>query len=504
MAIAEHIVRVTEAGAEHAAIEFESKAVTWCALGRAIRDLDSKLSAAGLGRDAVIGLLGRNRLEPLSAYIAILGADRGLLLVNAIRPNTLIAAEVADLQLSCLVGASSDLDPEVLAAARTAGTLVVEVSVKDGDVELTERLPIGTGPFRRRSDGTLIEIQTSGTTGAPKRIPIAETTIEASLTDGVRSAKGAVEQRKLEVKSSPTLMFSPLVHTSGAFNTLMAVFEVRPIVLFEKFEADSFRQMLLRYRPKFVPLPPPAIRMMLDSDATREDFSSVLAVRAGTAALAVDVQEAFETRFGIPVLTTYGATEFMGVVTSWTLEDYRRYAKQKRGSTGRVSKGVHIRVIDAGTGQVLKAGEQGILEAKLDRIDGGREWIRTTDVAKIDEDGFLFIVGRADDAIIRGGFKVMAGKVGDVLRGCPGVAEAIVVGRPDERLGEVPVALVEPRPGAELEEAALKAFAKSQLVPYEVPVRFHVVDRLPRTVSDKVSRPEVHRLLDHMEANAAR
>ncbi len=256
--------------------------------------------------------------------------------------------------------------------------------------------------------------------------------------------KAPLNRSQLKPKNSPTLMFGPLVHTSGTFNTLMSLFEVRPIVLFEKFDAEKYRQALVRYRPKFAPLPPTAIKMMVDSDATREDFSSVIAVRAGTAPLSVDLQTAFEEKFGVPVLTTYGATEFMGVATSWTLEDHRSSAQIKRGSVGRAAAGVQLRIIDPAT---LRGGARrcaGHPRAKLDRIDGGREWIRTTDLARLDDDGFLYILGRADDAIIRGGFKIMAGKVADVLRPYPGVYDVIVLGRPDERLGEVPVAVVDP------------------------------------------------------------
>jgi len=278
---------------------------------------------------------------------------------------------------------------------------------------------------------------------------------------------------------------------------LMSVFEVRTIVLFEKFDADRYREALVRYRPKFVALPPTTLKMMVDSGATREDFSSVIAVRAGTSPLSVELQDAFENKFGVPVLTTYGATEFMGVVTSWTLEDHRRFSASKRGSVGRVSKGVHVRIVDQLTGAELPVDEIGIVEAKLDRIDDGKAWIRTTDLGKLDGDSFLYIAGRADDAIIRGGFKVMAGKVADVLRQYDGIYDAIVVGRPDERLGEVPVAVIEPYPGvAEIDLETLRSFAKQRLSAYEVPARFYVMPALPRTVSDKVSRPEVNRWLD--------
>ncbi|MDH4565218.1 long-chain fatty acid--CoA ligase [Pseudomonas sp. BN414] len=493
--IAEHIIRATEAGASLVAIDFDGQSLSWRALADAISELNVLLAEAGLGKDAVIGLLGRNRPEQLGSFISILGADRGLLLINAIRPAHMVAEEVAGLELGCLIGSRADLAADVVSAGQASGTLVLAVEVVAGRIVFEELMPLRARRFRLREANTLIEIQTSGTTGAPKRIPVSERTISASLRDGVRSAKGTVENFELKPQSSPTLMFSPLVHTSGTFNTLMSVFEVRPIVLFEKFDAERYRQALVKYRPKFAPLPPTAIKMMVDSDATREDFSSVRAVRAGTAPLSVELQQAFEEKFGVPVLTTYGATEFMGVVTSWTLEDHQNFAQSKRGSVGRVSKGVQLRIVDPATREEVAQGEQGILEAKLDRIDGSKDWIATTDLARLDADGFLYIVGRADDAIIRGGFKVMAGKVADVIKLYPGVFDAIVLGVADERLGEVPVAVVEAYPGVDLDVSAIKLFAKDNLSPYEVPVRLHVVKSLPRTVSDKISRPAVKELL---------
>jgi long-chain acyl-CoA synthetase len=505
MGIATHIRRVTDAGGSRIAVDLCGSTLSWSALANSIESLDATLNKAALGTDSLVGVLGRNRLEQVGGFIAILGAGRAVALINAQRPVGLIVEEITELKLACLIGSSIDLSSEVLAGAARVGTMVVAAEAQAGVLRFETISPLGSGPFRARSIGVLIEIQTSGTTGKPKRIPIAETTVEASLKDGVRTAIGAIEQKVVVPKSSPTLMFGPLVHTSGTFNTLMSVFEARPIVLFEKFDVEQFLSALRRYRPKFAPLPPTALQMILDSNATREDFTGMLAVRAGTAALPVDRQIAFEDRFGVPVLTTYGATEFMGVVTSWTLQDHRKYSRTKRGSVGRTGSGVQIRIVDQSSGEPLEVGQSGILEAKLERIDGGLTWIRTTDLGTIDSDGFLYISGRADDAIIRGGFKMMAGKISDVLRTFPGVNDVVVVGRPDARLGEVPIAVVEAtEANTVVDSNALKLFAKQHLNPYEVPLRFYFVERLPRTVSDKVSKPEVQRMLDSLERSSAR
>jgi long-chain acyl-CoA synthetase len=124
--------------------------------------------------------------------------------------------------------------------------------------------------------------------------------------------------------------------------------------------------------------------------------------------------------------------------------------------------------------------------------NGGTDWIRTSDLAHLDDDGFLWITGRADDAIIRGGFKVHPEVVKRVLELHPGVQEAAVAGLPDARLGAVPVAAVERRPdGPEPTADELVLLCREHLTPYEVPVDFRVVDELPRTPSMKVSRVDL-------------
>jgi len=118
-------------------------------------------------------------------------------------------------------------------------------------------------------------------------------------------------------------------------------------------------------------------------------------------------------------------------------------------------------------------------------------WVSTSDLAALDDDGFLWIHGRTDDVIMRGGFKINAAKVADVLRSHPAVRECIVIGLNDERLGQVPVAAAELVEGATLSPAELEAYARANLTSYQVPTRYLIVDELPRTVSDKVRRPDI-------------
>jgi acyl-CoA synthetase (AMP-forming)/AMP-acid ligase II len=139
----------------------------------------------------------------------------------------------------------------------------------------------------------------------------------------------------------------------------------------------------------------------------------------------------------------------------------------------------------------------GVLEVRAGQAGGAGRWTRTSDLARVDEDGFLWIEGRADDVIIRGGFKVHPSTVAAVLERHPAVAEAAVAGIPDERLGQVPVAAFEVRPGADVPgDAELRTWCRRELLPYEVPVRFLHVPELPRGVSQKVNRVDLVALFE--------
>jgi acyl-CoA synthetase (AMP-forming)/AMP-acid ligase II len=212
-------------------------------------------------------------------------------------------------------------------------------------------------------------------------------------------------------------------------------------------------------------------------------------VTSGSAKLDPEIQLAFERRYGIAVLPSYGATEFAGGVAGWTLPLHREWAERKRGSVGRPQPGRELRVVDPATGEPVGIDKPGLLEI---RSDG--EWVRTTDLARVDSDGFLWILGRADDAILRGGFKIMPADVARVLASHPAVREASVVGIPDARLGQVPAAAVELRSGESVSCEELLGFARQHLTAYQMPAQIRVVDALPRTPSLKVSQPDVRAL----------
>src|SRR5581483_10216441 len=374
------------------------------------------------------------------------------------------------LDLSLIIGESGDLAKlESSPRAVTIADLADEPLVADGRVG---------GEVDRQ--GVAVRMLTSGTTGPPKRIDLTYDML-------ARSVMGADFERSsapTELRRGIAIVNSPLVHIGGVFRILQCVTAARPFVLLERFELNRWADAVRAYRPQTVSLVPAALRMVLDSDLTREDLASVRAVTSGTAPLSADDADAFTERFGIPVLTSYAATEFGGGVAGWSLADHQKYWQSKRGSVGRATLGAQLRVV-SDDGRPLGPDQAGVLEVKPGQLGASAEWMRTNDIGRIDSDGFLWILGRADQAIIRGGSKVMPDDVRKTLESHPAVRGAAVVGQRDPRLGEVPVAMVELRDGANTDSATLMDFLRDRLARYEVPTEIVIVDAVPRTPSGK-------------------
>jgi long-chain acyl-CoA synthetase len=262
--------------------------------------------------------------------------------------------------------------------------------------------------------------------------------------------------------------------------------------LLERFELDRWAEAVRAHRPRAVSLVPTALRMVLHSNLPPEDLASIRAVTSGTAPLSADDSDAFTRKYGMPVLTSYAATEFGGGVAGWTLGDHQKYWQAKRGSVGRANTGAQLRVVADG-GLPLGPDQVGLLEVKPAQLGPAAEWMRTTDLARLDADGFLWIVGRADQAIIRGGFKVMPDDVRIAVESHPAVAGAAVVGLPDDRLGERPVAMVELREHGSTNATVIVDYLRTRLARYEIPAEVAIVKEIPRTPSGKPDLSEVRR-----------
>ena len=492
MKLREHLTDVLAIDPSAPAIEHHGHWTTWGELSAIGRDLDAILTVAELGEGTPVACLLRTRPEHIAVVLGLLATNRTVVTVNpqqgidkllhdlrTLRPPAIIA----DADAWAVEGMSALVD-EIEAVG-------IEVAASPPRARLmTTRQAPGAGARTQVPPGTAVQMLTSGTTGTPKRVPLSYRSLEESLL-GARHYESTKAGTGPRLASGIRVTGSPLVHISGIWDTLTSVVAGRRMALMDRFRVDEWVELVRRHRPKAISLVPSALRSVLAADLDPTDLSSLQVVTCGTAPLDPATAIAFEDKYAIPVLITYGATEFAGGVTGWTLADHKQWSARKRGSVGRPHPGTELRVAHPDSGAVLATDDIGVLEVRSTQLGLDRGWVRTTDLASLDADGFLWLHGRSDDAIIRGGFKIVPTDVQTVLEAHPAVREASVVGLADERLGAVPVAAVELEPGMRLDEADLLDFARRNLTGYAVPVAVRVVDALPRTPSMKVSRPGV-------------
>nr|WP_249420164.1 class I adenylate-forming enzyme family protein [Rhabdothermincola salaria] len=334
------------------------------------------------------------------------------------------------------------------------------------------------GEPRRFDPGVAFVVWTSGTTGRPK--PILHThEAYLELLDRVLGPLRA--GRTSDRPPTPNLIPVSMALNAGIYNALFGLRAGAALVLMDRFEPGAFAELVDRFQIRSTVLPPAAMSMLTDSDV--DDLAPLRYVRSITAPLSPLQARRFAAKFeGVHVLNSYGQAE-MGEVVGWTAADAKAHP-EKVGAAGRPLPGVEIRV-DADDHLWVKPPNAAVgLDERRD-VDG---FLDTGDLARVDDEGFVWIEGRASDLINRGGNKVFPDAVEEVLRLHPQIADAAVVGVPDERLGEVPVAFVV---GEQVGDDELVAHCREHLVPYKVPVAVRWVDELPRSEVGKVLRRQL-------------
>jgi len=374
-----------------------------------------------------------------------------------------------------------DWTEPVIAAARRAGSAAIAISLTAPTVEGVVRRDVSRS-HAGAEPGVALKILTSGTTGPPKRQAIGFHVLERTVFSVTAGENGGVD-------APPEFAYWQFGGI-GVCQLIAGLYHRRPIAMMERFTVEGWVDAVQRHRIARAGVQPAVIRMLLDADVPREHLESLEFLISASGPLDSDTRDEFEQRYRIPIRLAYGATEFAGSLCAWTPEMVARFGDSKRDSVGRALPDVELRIVDPDTGAELPAGTRGLLEAKVAPI--GPDWIRTTDLASIDDDGFVMLHGRADGAINRGGFKVLPETVRAVLISHPGVRDACVVGVPDARLGQVPFAAIEPARGAPAPTAEeLADLVRGALPVYNVPVGFAIVDALPRNPALKVSLPAV-------------
>ena len=473
-------------------VEFQGEWRTWGEMRRVAEQLAALIDASGVPARAPIAFVARNRPSAIAALLGLIAQGRSICMLYAYQAGAALAQDVERLGPALVVAAREDFSDELVAVLRAQRIAAVALSEMDacalpGLEQSRTEAAVESAPAR-------IELLTSGTTGPPKRFGIgfdliAKNFLGASLTQA--SAAPAADTDAAE--PPPFLLFMPLGNISGVYTTIPVMLRGQRAVLLERFTVRDWHRHVLRYRPQISGLPPAGVQMVLDADIPAADLACIRSLGTGAAPLDPTTHRAFEERYAIPILLSYGATEFAGPVTAMTADLHAQWGKQKFGSVGRPIAGAQLRVIDPDGGEILPPGQEGILEVTVPRM--GPEWIRTSDIALIDADGFMYHRGRADGAIMRGGFKILPETIERALLLHPAVSAASVLGLPDQRLGQVPAAAIQLKPGVERPEVAdLEAHLRRHVYATHIPAAWRIVEELPRTPSLKIDRPAVRRL----------
>lgn len=472
------------------AIEFEHHWHSWGEMAQVADAVRSLLEASGIASNAPIAFIPRNRPSAIATLLGLMADGRTIRMIYAFQSPAGMIRDITRLQPAAIVADAEDLVPELRNALAKLG--IAAIALKSMTAAAVPGLEITSADMDQTVPGEpQIEILTSGTTGPPKQFAISYALLEQFFINSALARQQGDNPESLP----PFLLFFPLGNISGIYSTLPMMLRGQRVVLLERFTVPGWHEYVKRFRPVHSGLPPSCVQLVLDADIPKEDLSSIRTLGVGAAPLDPTVQRAFEDHYGIPILISYGATEFAGPVAAMTIELHAEWGRMKLGTVGRAMPGAELRVVDPDTGDALPPGHEGLLEVISPRI--GPNWIRTSDIAMIDEDGFLFHRGRADGAIMRGGFKILPESVERALMLHPAVSEAAVTAISDHRLGQVPAAAIRLKPDVPKPTVdELDAHLRQHVLATHLPVRWLFCQDLPRTPSLKADRPAVRRLFD--------
>jgi long-chain acyl-CoA synthetase len=480
-------------------------------------DIELSYSMLDEGSARVAGLLKSKGLEPGDRvglmmpnvpyfpviYFGILRAGGVVVPMNVLLKKREVAFYLADPEASFLF-AWGDFAEAAEAGAGESGAEVILVKPGDFEKLLAEQEADGD-MADKAGDDTAVILYTSGTTGKPKGAELTHTNL-------YKNSKGVSEKLGEMTADDVLLGALPLFHSFGQTCTMNSAVSVgATVTMLPRFDPDKALDIISRDRVTLFQGVPTMYNAMLHSHSCDSaDCSTLRICMSGGAAMPAELMRAFEEKFGCIILEGYGLSE-TSPVASFNHPDRER----KPGSIGTPIEGVEMQVWDD-DGNEVPQGEVGeivirghnIMKGYWNRPDANRDaitedgWFRTGDMAKMDEDGYFFIVDRKKDLIIRGGYNVYPREIEEVLYEHPQIQEAAVVGVPHDELGEEVGAAVVLKEGESLDADELRSYVKEQVAAYKYPRKIWFVDELPKGPTGKILKREIE-VPEKVEASSA-
>lgn len=483
---------------------------TYAALDRASDGVAGALAAAGVREGDRLGLLCGNGPELVIAYLGVLKAGGTLVPLNLLLNPKEMTYILADSGAAGLI--HHEAFDAVAAAALDGQTDVavrVRVRVRIGATPSTDPAMLDFGAMMRSAapppvrvcdprHATAAILYTSGTTGRPKGAMLSHANLIANA-DGVAQALALTPADRILVVLP---MFHAFAVTVGVLTPLLHGLGIVPV---PKFDPGAISAAIGRHGASVFLGVPSLYGVLLRLDAEMlAHWRSVRVCVSGGAAMPAALMTAFQHRFGIPVLEGDGPTECGPVTCVNPVAGVR-----KPGSIGPPIPTVETRILDREGGEVPDGtyGEvcvrgPSVMQGYHNQPEATREsffgdWFRTGDLGYRDADGYVYLVDRIKDLIITNGMNVYPRVIEEALYAHPEVAEAAVVGDPDARHGEIPVAHVVLRGGSSATEATLRTWCREHLGRHEVPRRLIIRDALPKNAAGKILKRELRRSGEH-------
>ena len=345
-------------------------------------------------------------------------------------------------------------------------------------------------------DDDVIQLYTSGTTGLPKGVQLTETNYAACFA-------GATQVWASFNPGDGVLVAMPLFHVAGANLGMLGLLQGARVVIMREVDIGLLLKQVEAHRIAHAFMAPAIINMVLQHpDQAAADLSSLTHIYYGASPISEEVLTRAQARFGSSFMQLYGLTETIGGGAYLSPEAHDP-ALGKLRACGKPTPGYEIRVRlegrDAAIGEVgeIEIRSPGIMkgywnrpEATAAAIDASG-WFKSGDAGFFDADGYLFIHDRVKDMIVSGGENIYPAEVENALMSHPDVADAAVIGVPDDRWGEAVKAIIVLRAGAHLEAASIIAHCRAQIAGYKAPKTIDLIDVLPRNPSGKVLRREL-------------
>ncbi len=487
---------------EHPALVCEGRTVTFAELARGAALAAGRLRRLGVRRCDRVALLVGNRLE----FVEVMHGATKLGAVLVPLDGRLSAVEIGRQLQDC--GATllcyERAARETVAALAPHGTLLrvcVDRESALGDPFIGEIAPRG-GRYASAINLQALHtiVYTSGSSGRPKGVRLTCGNHFWSATGSGFNLGAHADDRWLACL--------PFCHVGGLSILLRSVIYGTTAVIHDRFDPAAVNRAIDTEGVTIISVVANMLQRMLDERGDRPYPSRLRCVLLGGGPAPPGLLEACAAR-SVPVVHTYGLTEAASQVTAAALQD----PACKRGSAGRPLLTTEIRLVD--DGRTVSCGEVGEIQVRGPTVSPGyvgseaypdrkAGWLATGDLGRLDDDGFLYVVGRRDDLIISGGENIHPAEVEAVLQTNPAVAEVCVVGLPDTRWGESVVACVRLREGAIVGADELREHARSALAGFKIPRHVFFVTDFPRTASGKIVRQRLRQeiLADQRQARA--